>query len=43
MKIYKSPDKVVIQGKAWQVLHLLKEYRKHFENVRDWTNAGKRK
>ncbi|QQK75949.1 Z-ring formation inhibitor MciZ [Salicibibacter cibarius] len=37
MKIYKSPDKVVIQGKAWQVLHLLKAYRKQYERVREWT------
>ena len=37
MKLYKSPDKIVIQGKAWQVLYLLKAYRKEYESVREWT------
>lgn len=36
MKIYKSTDKIVLQGKAWQVLYLLKAYRKQYKSVRDW-------
>ncbi|MBB6448963.1 hypothetical protein HNR44_000912 [Geomicrobium halophilum] len=38
MKIYRSPDKLVIQGKAWEVMHMLKFYRKHYPTLQALTD-----
>ncbi|WP_081831523.1 MULTISPECIES: Z-ring formation inhibitor MciZ [unclassified Geomicrobium] len=39
MKIYVDQDRVILQGKSWQVLHMIKHYEKHFTTVKEWSDA----
>lgn len=38
MKVYVGKDRVLLQGKAWEIRYQLKEYSNHYQYVRDWVN-----
>ncbi len=41
MKIYKQEKAIILTGKAWQVRHMLKNYRKDYIYIKDWIKGEK--
>ncbi|MBU8907858.1 Z-ring formation inhibitor MciZ [Desertibacillus haloalkaliphilus] len=40
MKIYLRTNGVTIVGKSWEVCAILKQYKKKYETVREWTESN---
>ncbi|MFD3447871.1 Z-ring formation inhibitor MciZ [Microbacteriaceae bacterium 4G12] len=36
MKVYISPKRVLLVGKAWEIINKLREYSQQYETVASW-------
>ncbi|WP_170007546.1 Z-ring formation inhibitor MciZ [Bacillus fonticola] len=41
MKVYIHEKGVVLAGKAWQIRHLLQQYRRQYNTVDEWIKGRK--
>lgn len=40
MKVYVNQTSITVTGQAWQVLAILKQYKKQFRTVKQWIESA---
>ncbi|NQD66677.1 Z-ring formation inhibitor MciZ [Bacillus haikouensis] len=40
MQVIVEKDRIILSGKAWEVIAKLKEYSRKYETVKEWTAAS---